>query len=544
LKKLCFTIILALTRMIPALLMMLLTAYGCDVEYNDETTGLNPGCNFAGTCVEITHDIPICICCAPEKFGHNICGSNWVCDQTSPSFQCYEFSSDDCTKVNQYLLVNLQFLTENENEYQEPDIICNEWPGLFGQGVTSMLPYDIADHVQSVASKKGWPGAIKSSGACGHCTSEVPCAAGEELITSGISFTLQVDFNLYYDSNCAVDFWNYGEVVDCDANWDYGQSAWFKWRKVMRDESYMDDVNNLLRMDFDEDARLGKSWNNTKIAVIRELLTVITNKNVIITAAPTNSPTAIPTELPTADPTDSPTAAPTDTPTSSPTDPPTASPSDLPTVTPTATPSEYPTDIPTSVPTVTPTSQPSNAPTTSPTMLPTESPTDRPTRRPTPQPTARPTRRPTRQPTARPTVSATPFYRYYHHGIQDHFYTRDWNELRRGSAAHWQYEGTECRLFGIQVSGTVPLYRYWGNHDHFYTTNINEIGTARAGQRGRHNYVSEGVAGYCYPQRGHGLKPLYRFVLISGAHNHFYKCSSRSTPGGYRYEGVACYLPA
>jgi len=581
-----------LSKMILMILWVLLTAFGCDVEHNDGTTGLNPGCNFAGVCVQITPDISTCVCCTPEKFGDNICGANWVCDQNSPSFQCFEFSSDDCSKVNQYLLVNLEFVTENVNEYQEPDIICNEWPSFFGQGGASMLSYDIADQVQSVASSKGWPGAIKSRGVCARCTSRVPCAVGDELITSGISFTFQVDLNLYYDLDCAVDFWIYGEVVECNANWDYGQSAWYIWRTVMRNESYLDDVNKLLQMDLDEDDGLGKGWRNTKIAAIREVLTVITNNNVILTAAPTPAPTAYPTVSPSASPTDSPTASPTDLPTASPTGSPTASPTDSPT----AAPTESPTDNPTNVPSVPPTSKPSNAPTiyptdrpsglpttdptytptvdptNQPTMVPTKSPTDRPTSRPTHQPTARPTRRPTRRPTARPTrrpirpptprpvrpptprpvrpptprptPAATPFYRYYHSGIMDHFYTRDWNELRWGSQNAWKYERTECKIHGSQVPGTVPLYRYWGSNDHFYTTNINEIGTARPGQRGKYNFVSEGVAGYCYPRPGRGLKPLYRFYHEGRHVNHFYKCSDRNTPGGYKYEGVQCYLPA
>jgi len=534
--------------MILTLLTMLLTAYGCDVEYNDETTGLNPGCNFAGVCVQITDDMSICVCCAPEKFGRNICGANWVCDPSSLSFQCFEFSSDDCSKVNQYLLVNLEFLTENENEYQEPDIVCDEWPGLFGQVVTSMLRYDIADHVQSVASNKGWPGAIKSRGACGQCTSEVPCAAGDELITSGISFALQVDLNLYYDSNCAVDFWICGEVVECDANWDYGHSAWFSWRKVMSEESYIDDVNNLLRMDFDEDAGLGKSWNNTKIAAIRELLTVITNNNVILTQAPTGSPTAHPTGSPTVSPTDSPTASPTDSPTATPTESPTASPSEPPTAAPTESPTESPTASPSEAPTTAPTESPTESPTSLPSMKPTPEPSMKPTPEPSMKPTPKPSMKPTPEPTNEPTIpsypSATPFYRYYHSGIVDHFYTRNWNELGWGSANAWIYERQECRIFGTQISGTVPLYRYYGNHDHFYTTNIHEIGTATPGQMGHHNFRSEGVAGYCFPNPGPGLLPLYRFMRISHYWNHFYKCSSSSTPGGYNYEGIACYLPA
>jgi len=297
------------------------------------------------------------------------------------------------------------------------------------------------------------------------------------------------------------------------------------------------------------------------------------------TALPTDSPTALPTNLPTASPTDTPTASPTDSPSTPPTNPPTSVPTYAPTTTPTQSPTDYPTDIPTSVPSALPTSQPSNAPTIyptdrptrsptryptysptfvptkKPTKVPTKTPTDIPTGDPTYSPTFFPTKKPTKvptkspsdKPTREPTASATPFYRYYHSGVVDHFYTRNWNELGGGGNG-WVYEGEECKLYGSQVAGTVPLYRYLisrdGYFNHFYTTNIAEIGTGSSGQVGNHGYVSEGVAGYCYPQSGNGLTPLYRFYY---AHNrlidHFYKCSNSNTPGSYTFEGIACYVP-
>lgn len=504
--------------MILTLLLIILTALGCEVARNDVTTGLNPGCNYAGICMQVTSDISTCFCCAPEKFGENVCGSNWVCDPNSPSFQCYEFSSDDCSKVKQYLHVNLMFVSENENQSHKPDIICNKWPGLYGQGETLMLSYDLAGHVEYAASNRGWPGAIKSSGLCGQCTTEAPCALGHEVIISGIRFSLQVDLNLYYDSDCAVDFWVNDEVVECDANYDYGRSAYFAWSTLMKDTSdFIDDVNHLLQMDYDEDNGLGRSWSNTKIAAVRELLTAITNEDLILTATPTETPTETPTAAPTHSPTDYPTLDPTN----------------VPSLTPTSQPSHAPTSYPTH--------RPTRFPTRSPTYRPTDAPTRHPTDRPTRSPTRSPTHRPTDTPTREPTAAAIPFYRYYHSGISDHFYTRDYNELRGGSSSGWRYEGIECKIYPSQVQGTVPLYRYWKIHsDHFYTTNINEIGTATIGRLGQHGYTSEGIAGYCYPNYVPGTTALYRH-FHEGGWNHHYTISSSSVPG-YKYEGVACYV--
>lgn len=561
-------------------LIVLFTALGCDVEYNDATTGLNPGCNFAGVCIRI-FGFSMCICCAPEKFGDNICGSNWVCDRTSPSSQCYEFSSGDCSKVKHYLLVDLVIVMENRNS----DIICNKMVGVGKRKNVHSIGDDLADLVQSVAKSKGWLGAIKSSGVCGKCTMEVPCAAGNKVVTSGITVTLQADFNGYYDSNCTVDFWISDEVVECVANWDYGQSAWFTWSKTMGDDLYYE-VHNLLA---------GSSWSNTKISAVRQVLKVVTH-DTILTTSPTHLPTAAPTEQPSADPTDSPTVGPTDPPTPGPTDLPTAAPTELPTSSPTNSPTFFPTDSPTAGPTDPPTAAPTHPPTASPTHSPTASPTDSPTVAPTQSPTddptdiptnlpssaptfrpshaptiypsARPTRSPTNrptftssptevpsksptdEPTREPTVSALPFHRFYNKYFRDHFYTTNKKDgIREG----WRYEGTECKLYATKVPGTVPLYRYYRRRrkrnykklsDHLYTTNPKEIGTVEKGRVGRSGYRSQGVAGYCYPAEGPGLEPLQRYHSNSRRHqNHFYECGRRKTPRGYRSEGVACYVP-
>lgn len=499
--------------MIITFLLCIFIALGCDVDQNDRITGLNPGCNFAGKCVKISSDISRCLCCAPEEFGVNLCGKNWVCDRSSPSPQCYEFSSRDCSKVKQYLVVNLVFVAENLHQNQEPDIICNKWPGLFGQGVTSMLSHDLGDQVQYLASARGWPGTVKSRGVCDHCTPQVPCALGDEVITSGVTFTQQFDLNLYYDLNCSVDYWIYDNVVPCEANYDYGQSAYFVWKTLMGESSYfIGDMNNLLQMNF-EDNHLGKSWNNTKIVGVHTLVTVNTNMDVILTAAPTPSPTQSPTVDPTPSPTSNPTTIPTSAPSALPTQSPTVNPTTIPTSAPSTPPTESPTGSPTSIPTIAPTPNPTRAPTNYPTDIPTRFPT----RSPTNYPTDKPTRSPTKPPTYPPSV---PFYRYWHPRLLDHFYTTGWMKPEHG----WIYEGVEGRIHARRYPGTVPLYRYlWevhGNMNHFYTTNIHEIGTATRGRIGKHGYKSEGVAGYCYPSRRSGTRALYRY--FHGAMDHFY----------------------
>jgi len=134
-----------------------------------------------------------------------------------------------------------------------------------------------------------------------------------------------------------------------------------------------------------------------------------------------------------------------------------------------------------------------------------------------------------------PPAGAVSFFRYYHGGICDHFYTTNWGELGHGKHG-WNYEKTEGRIYKTQVSGTVPLYRWWNGKDHFYT------GESRSFRN--HGYESEGVAGYCFPRElGSKTIPLYRWYMGGSCNNHFYTTSdTEGRRSGYKSEGVVCYV--
>ena len=141
--------------------------------------------------------------------------------------------------------------------------------------------------------------------------------------------------------------------------------------------------------------------------------------------------------------------------------------------------------------------------------------------------------------------------------ISDHFYTTNVNEIGtsfKGLKGLHGYisEGTQCLLYTRRVKGTVPLYRYWKASvgDHFYTTNSQEIATTTPGHKGRYGYISEGIAGYCFPHAVAGTIPLYRYWK-GKVNDHFYTTHSgeigTTIPGhvgryGYASEGVACYV--
>jgi uncharacterized protein DUF5648 len=132
-------------------------------------------------------------------------------------------------------------------------------------------------------------------------------------------------------------------------------------------------------------------------------------------------------------------------------------------------------------------------------------------------------------------------------GRQDHFYTTDTTEAQVAVASGYVNFGNAARCFPTQVAGTVPLYRLYasGPVDHFYTIDPNEARLAA-----QYTYVSEGVACYVFNTNVGGTCPFYRYLYDgqgSPMTDHFYTQSARqgalAVQAGYRYEGIAAYLP-
>lgn len=157
-------------------------------------------------------------------------------------------------------------------------------------------------------------------------------------------------------------------------------------------------------------------------------------------------------------------------------------------------------------------------------------------------------------------VRMSPLFRYWSPGQTDHFYTTNWKEInqvippRRGNHGYTA-EGIACVILTRRNFGAVPLYRYYKRGDHFYTTNPREIGTTTPGRLGKHGYKSEGKSGYCFPNTNYwyyylGAVPLYRYWNPKNV-DHFYTTNAKeigtTTPGkrgkhGYISEGIACYV--
>jgi hypothetical protein len=88
-----------------------------------------------------------------------------------------------------------------------------------------------------------------------------------------------------------------------------------------------------------------------------------------------------------------------------------------------------------------------------------------------------------------------PIYRYFHPGVVNHFYTRDY----LGSTFYGLiYESIEFYAYNYQFPGTVPVHRYYNPtlHNHYYTTDAYPYS----------GYTYEGVEFYAFPANANAYK--------------------------------------
>merc|ERR1712060_339107 len=295
-----------------------------------------------------------------------------------PTRDCIHFEMDGtCTFLSNKIYTNLGFRTLDADPSKESDLSCSTIPKdrellrKFGN-----LSQSLYEEVNAVARKRGWNGTLKEIDSCDTCSKEYPCTLGISqniLANAGITFAFQIDFNEFYDSDCYFDSILTGkaEWVECDANYDYGVTAFNAWVIAGESAGFVNDLNTHLQK------TLG--WTNTYIVAMAtvdhfdnkwelKLTSSPTRAPIMPTMSPTLAPTAVPTIIPTLAPTAVPTQAPTAAPTQAPTDPPTQTPTVTPTQTPTGTPTQTPTAAPTQTPTGTPTQTPTGTPTQTPTV--------------------------------------------------------------------------------------------------------------------------------------------------------------------------------
>ncbi|TKT90846.1 M57 family metalloprotease [Dyadobacter frigoris] len=142
-----------------------------------------------------------------------------------------------------------------------------------------------------------------------------------------------------------------------------------------------------------------------------------------------------------------------------------------------------------------------------------------------------------------PVAGTIPVFRYFSRTTtQDHYYTWIANDLGNGSNNDYIFEGVAFFAYPTQVTGTVPLYRYFHTKpgislgDHFYTLNQSDVSSDPT-------YLFEGIAFYVYSQPLNNSVPVHRY-WSSSYDDHFYTKNQNEVTGmagNYSYEDVVFF---
>lgn len=127
----------------------------------------------------------------------------------------------------------------------------------------------------------------------------------------------------------------------------------------------------------------------------------------------------------------------------------------------------------------------------------------------------------------------TPLYYYWSPSRLDAFYTIPLTE--KGSST-WGYNfyWAECFINTTQVSGTIPLYRYYNETTQDHALKTFDLG---AGWRREATY-------YIYAAPGDGRIPLYEYYSSSNTDHCYTTRTSLSSPGGdsYVFQGIIGFV--
>ena len=142
-----------------------------------------------------------------------------------------------------------------------------------------------------------------------------------------------------------------------------------------------------------------------------------------------------------------------------------------------------------------------------------------------------------------PTV---PFLRAWNKAATDHFYTTNTTEMDTFLANGYTSQGLAAYILpsDTQAPTAVPLFRMYSANstDHYYTTNT----TQRALLIQQGNYLSDGIAGFVYPEEECGTVPLYRIYKHTIGDNFFTTDQAEVYDFvdqlGYTYMGISAYV--
>ena len=128
----------------------------------------------------------------------------------------------------------------------------------------------------------------------------------------------------------------------------------------------------------------------------------------------------------------------------------------------------------------------------------------------------------------------------------DHFYTTNTTEMDSYLANGYTSQGIAAYILpsDTQAPTAVPLFRMYSakSIDHYYTTNT----TQRALLIQQGNYLSDGIAGFVYPEEECGTVPLYRIYKHTIGDNFFTTDQAEVydfvNQLGYTYMGIYAYV--
>jgi len=302
----------------------------CNPSNDDETTSLNSDCSDQGMCLSRSGPrgtFYACSCCAPQELvPGNDCGDNWTCDPQNPDRKCLEFHGTHCDETREYIYADFYFRSEEDFDNVPGDVVCTTDPELrknFNNFTEPTVYFN--RQVEYVAAQYNWTYGVQYSLTCDTCSEQYPCEVGTQgSPTTGYTFDFQVDFNTFYNVSCGSEAVHRDseDLVDCPANYDFGQLAHKTWQyargDIPNDLRFLNDLNDLLRAKSESSNEyLGLGWNNTRLVAMSENVLVIEHQDYAPTPLPTNTPTTpTPTTMPTRPPTAKPTLPPTQSPTS------------------------------------------------------------------------------------------------------------------------------------------------------------------------------------------------------------------------------------
>jgi len=242
---------------------------GCDPALND-ADGLNPECNYAGTCYTYTsasHTTSFCYCCdSYSSFDY--------CQGAVPG--TWRDIASQCAYARVYTVSSWAWI------FTGLDVECAD------DGISPAVP-DYRN--ESVATVDLHYSADIMSLPCSVCTPSSPCDFYNPPATSGTMVKFGTDLNTYYDADCGLG--DLPESVrECDANYDNGAKALLAIHSALDfDNDYAQhivNVNTIVQVS-NPDALLSRVYSSYEYSDVQA-------------AQLTRQPTPIPTSTPTRHP--------------------------------------------------------------------------------------------------------------------------------------------------------------------------------------------------------------------------------------------------